>query len=595
VKVSPFFLVGLGCVFAAGLSVLAVSLYRVQVVETAAFKEDQREQATRAVRVPGLRGRILDRAGRVLADSRPSRDVVCRPEAFRGKGAVARADAEIARLADVLRLERLVDRARIEHHFRHANTLPLTLWRDLDDAALARFAENAVNFPGFDLVLRAERTYPYGELAAHLLGYTGRDRPEATTDDDLRRLYEPELRGRAGLESRFNRYLAGATGEKTVRVDARGFAASEEMTREPAAGLDLRLTLDLRLQLVLERQLRGHAGAGVVLDPRDGAVLAMASAPAFNPNDFVPSLAPELYESLAADPLKPLLNRAISGTYAPGSTFKPVTALAALEAGWIPEESYTCTGVFTMGGLRLHCWDRYGHGAIDLGRAIELSCNTFFCNLGRTIGTNAVITTARAFGLGARTGIDLEGEAPGVVPDDGWKRANWNEAWYPGDVCQMSIGQGMLTATPLQMAVVCAALANGGRVYRPHLQARREDEPAPAPVRRLACRPEHLERVRRAMRDVVETGTGRRIRLRADEATRTRRTLAVSCAGKTGTAEVGRGATRRKNTWIIAFAPYENPTAAVAMVIENGESGGKTTAPKVQQVLAALFGEKEVE
>ena len=215
------------------------------------------------------------------------------------------------------------------------------------------------------------------------------------------------------------------------------------------------------------------------------------------------------------------------------------------------------------------------------------------------MGSNAVIQAARAFGLGSATGIDLGGETPGVVPDNEWKKATFNEPWYPGDTCQMSIGQGMLLVTPLQMAVVAAALANGGKIFTPYLFARGEGEPPPKPVRTIPYDRASITLVRDGMRDVVETGTGRRILTRWEDAAdgslkRRRFNLSVTCAGKTGTAEIGRGDTKRKNTWIIAFAPFERPTAAIAMIVERGESGGSTVAPRVHAVLAHMFGETEI-
>lgn len=264
----------------------------------------------------------------------------------------------------------------------------------------------------------------------------------------------------------------------------------------------------------------------------------------------------------------------------------------------MPEDEYDCQGVYRLGNLRLHCWDRYGHGPVNVRMALEQSCNTFFCNLGTAVGSNAVITAARAFGLGRATGIDLGGEVAGVVPDDAWKRRWYGLPWYPGDTCQMCIGQGMLLVTPLQMAVVAATLANGGTVYRPYLHVPASGRRRPAPVRTIPYAKDAIALVRDGMRDVVETGTGRNILVRgetaADTGRRIRHRLNVSCAGKTGTAEIGRGATKRKNTWIIAFAPFENPTVALAMIVERGESGGKTVAPRVHNVLAAIFGETEI-
>ena len=607
-KTSPWFPLVLGAVFAFGELVLGVSLFRLQVLEVADSRENLTLQATRRVREPGRRGRILDRKGRVLAECRPSYGIRCDLEEFQRRGAasttVAAVDAAVERLARALGRPRQVSSARIARHLHTATAVPLVVWQDLDETGFARFCERAHAFPGFEGFTDAERTYPYGTLAAHVLGYTGRGEMEGFENDPVY-FSEKEMRGREGVERFDDGYLTGAPGERSVRVDARGFrptrdrqellADGQEGYVAPVAGLDLTLTLDVDVQFALERELRGVTGAGVVLDPRDGAVLALASAPTFDPNDCVPRLTFAAYAALTNAPEKRGQNRAISEAYAPGSTFKPITALAALRTGWLADDVYDCLGVYRLGNLRLHCWDRCGHGPLALRKALEQSCNTYFCNLGTAIGTNAVLEAARAFGLGARTGIDLGGEVPGVLPDAEWKRRWYGEPWYPGDTCQMCIGQGMLLVTPLQMAVVAAALANGGRVYRPYLLAR--PDRAREPVRRLPFRDEDIALVRLGMKDVVDVGTGRRVAVRTGESDgrrRPRHRLNVDCAAKTGTAEIGRGATRRKNTWVIAFAPYERPTVAVALIVERGESGGKTAAPRVHNVLAAVFGETEV-
>ena len=612
VKTSPWFVLALAALFVFGELVLAISLFRLQVLNVADFKEEQTVQATRRVRVPGLRGRILDRKGRVLADSRASFCIRCDLEAFQRRGAVsntvAAVGAALDRLAALIGRPRQVSAAQIARHVQTASAVPLTVWKDLDEEALARFCERAHDFPGFEDYADAERVYPYGALAAHVLGYTGRGDPEGAGEDPVY-YSEKEMRGREGVESFYNAYLASAPGERRVVVDARGFSLSKTNRAlvsgdaadgdvAPVDGLDLTLTLDAEIQFAVERELRGVTGAAVVLDPRDGAVLALASAPAFNPNDCVPRLTAGVYAALTNAPAKRGQNRAIAEAYAPGSTFKPVTALAGLATGWMPEDEYDCQGVYRLGNLRLHCWDRYGHGPVNVRAALEQSCNTFFCNLGTAVGSNAVITAARAFGLGRETGIDLGGEVAGVVPDDAWKRRWYGLPWYPGDTCQMCIGQGMLLVTPLQMAVVAAALANGGTVLRPYLHAPSAGARRNAPARTLPYPPEDIARVRGGMKDVVDTGTGRNILIRGETSPKTgrriRHRLNVDCAGKTGTAEIGRGATKRKNTWIIAFAPFERPTVALAMIVERGESGGKTVAPRVHNVLAAIFGETEI-
>lgn len=623
-KTSPWFLLLAAALYSFGVLTLMVNLFRLQILKEAEIGEAQTSQSVRTVILPGSRGRILDRNGRVLAESRPSRCIQCRVDAFRCRGPVSNmvnaVDAACDRLSAFLGRPRTLSRPMIERHLRQSSVLRLTVLRNLSARELARFAENENDFPGFESFVQPERFYPYGSLAAHVLGYVGSARAgndgfSLVTGDSSVRFGEPESVGRAGVEGYYNDFLKGVNGRKNVLVDARGLPPKQtslnaslikdaEQPVDPTNGLDLRLTLDIAVQHTLERELRGCTGAGVVLDPRTGAILAMASAPTFDPNSCVPALSKEVFFSLTNAPAKCGQNRAISESYAPGSTFKPITALAALDKGWNPAEEHDCLGVFVLGKWRLRCWDLYGHGLINLRRSIEQSCNSFFCHLGRTYGPDAIGAAARAFGLGSPTGVDLAGETAGVVPDAEWKRLAYNEPWYPGDTCQMSIGQGMLLATPLQMAVVAAALGNGGYVRRPFLFS--GNAPSPDSARRLPFPEKDLKLVRQGMFDVAAQGTGRRVQIRWDDesggVSRTRRyRLKVPAAAKTGTAEIGRGATRRKNTWVIAFAPYvENPTpanqpsVAVAIIVERGESGGKTVAPKIHSVLAQIFGEEEI-
>ena len=382
----------------------------------------------------------------------------------------------------------------------------------------------------------------------------------------------------------YDSFLRGVPGERKVLVDARGFAIREWTAVAPRKGPDLDLTIDAGLQAVVERQLAGHKGACAAIDPRNGEVLALASAPGFDPNLFVPVLKQDVYDRYAKDPSKPLLNRACAGAYAPGSTFKPVTALAGLSSGFSPRETYVCDGAYELGAMKLHCSSRWGHGPVDMRRALMKSCNPYFCNLAMDIGTNALMRAARAFGLGTKTGLDFGSDMAGTVPDAAWKAKMYRERWYPGDLAQMSIGQGMLLVSPLQMARVAGAIGTG-RLVTPRLK-----KGLPAESVALPFPKEQLEVVRDGMRMVVAgDGVSRGTGWRAGEG------VAAEVCGKTGTAEIGRGATRRNNTWFIAYAPAKSPTVAIAMVIENGESGGGTTAPKVGAVLKAIFGEKDTQ
>ena len=571
--------------FAAGLVVLAINLWDVQVEDSAGYSYESSRQSERRVQTVGDRGRIFDRNGNLLAGNRSAFSIVCNAACHQRRTWEGTVDAlwgAISEVSVAIGREPSVDKAAVRRHIRFSPSMPIAVWRDIDYGTLAKFSEREGDFPGFSCLETEERTYPNGSLAAHLLGYVGRDRGEAEAGDEKFNFFMPEMRGRAGVEIYYDSFLRGVSGEKRLLVDARGFAISEWTVSEAKRGPDLTLALDVRIQKVVERELAGQKGACVVIDPRNGDVLALASAPAFNPNSFVPILRQELYDRYAKDPSKPLLNRASGGAYAPGSTFKPVTALAGLSLG-IPDDAiYVCEGAYSIGGMKIRCSSMWGHGPMDMRHAIMKSCNPYFCNMGTDVGTNALFRAAHAFGLGAKTGIDLGVDMAGVVPDAEWKMRTYREPWYPGDLAQMAIGQGMLLVSPLQMARVAGAIGTG-RLVTPRLKAGMPVESVPLPFSES-----QLRVVREGMRLVVTGddlghGTG----WRAGEG------VPVAVCGKTGTAEIGMGETRRKNAWFIAYAPEENPVVALAIVVENAEGGGLTAAPRAAEVLKAVFGEEK--
>ncbi|MBP7636570.1 MAG: penicillin-binding protein 2 [Kiritimatiellae bacterium] len=566
--------------FTAGIVFLVVALHRVQVERFSVLSRDQLRQSVRRVQVPGPRGRIFDRNGVCLADNRASYCIAYYVEELRKRGrwinTIRAVDADVDRLAAELGIPRQLSFTAISNHVLQSLPMPLLAWRDVDQETLARWAETVEPFPGVDVFVQPERIYPQGALAAHVLGYVGRDRPLPLPGQKIH-FYLPEMIGKQGIERQYNPTLTGTSGGRLIRVDARGYKHAVWEGEPSVAGADVHLTLDIEVQRALEKVLRGWRGAGVVLDPRNGEVLALTSSPTFNPNDFVPVLTPGVWKRLNDDPALPLFNRAVLGRYAPGSTFKPVTAIAALRHGISPDMTYVCGGAFELGTMRLRCWNTYGHGEIALRKAIEQSCNAFFCHLGHTIGYAPVYEEARRLGLGTPTGIDLPSEGGGLLPTGAWKEKQMRDAWRPGDTCQISIGQGLLLTTPLQMALLTSVFANGGTVYRPHLVRRAG---LPETLNMMDWPPAAITLVRDGMHDVAELGTGRRARVRG-----------TAVAAKTGTAEVDVGGVRRKNTWVTAFAPFEQPTVAVAIMVENGESGGLTVAPMVHDVLASIFGE----
>ncbi len=574
--VSDISVLATGALFVAGLVMLGFRLAQIQLVDAAKYMEDGSRQSVRRVQTAGPRGRIIARDGTVLANNRASVSVVVNPESFQRRSWSATVSAisnAVAEVSERIGVANSLPASAIERHVRQQLARPLVVWRDIDEETIARFAEHERDFPGFECIETEERVYPEGRLAAHVIGYVGRGETESAGPERFN-FRDKEMKGRAGLEAFYDGYLRGSPGEMQLTVDARGFAFAEETVVEARRGPDLVLSIDPKIQRAVERQLRGEYAACAVIDPRDGSVLALASAPAYDLNLFVPSLSREMFERYVGN--HKCRNRACFETYAPGSTFKPITALAGLTAGVSPMRSYECIGVYELGGMRLHCARRWGHGPIDMRHALKESCNTYFCDLAMNIGTNALFSAARAFGLGEKTGLDFPQDSAGVVPSEEYKRRNYGISWYSGDLAQAAIGQGQLLVTPLHMARVAGAIGTGYLV-RPHLRADAPAERIPLPFSKRA-----LAVVREGMRMVVDGGTGK---LGGAD-------VAVEVAGKTGTAEVGRGATRRKNTWFIAYAPASNPTVAVAMVIENGASGGGTTAPRVGEVLKTIFGEK---
>lgn len=601
VHVWRLFFLGLGML---GLGVaLVVRLWNLQVAQSTEYQRRLSKQSLRSVRLPGLRGRILDREGKRLADNRPSYGISLYLEELRRPGGLQRTVDNVMvmldRLAEVMDRPRQLDARDVRVHLGRRTPLPLVAWRDLDEEAMARFLEHSWKFPGAELTVEPVRVYPRGRLACHLLGYVGRADLSARTGADGEappekfHYYLPEMAGKSGVEKRLDGVLrANAGGKLEIQVDVSGFKFDEVSRREPGRGGDVVLTLDERIQQAAEAAIDGERGAVVVIDPRNGDILALASAPGYDPNDFVPSIPSSIWNGLLRDERRPLYNRATGGEYAPGSTFKPVTLLAALHSGKITATTrFSCPGYFTLGRARFRCWQHWGHGNIDLQSAIRYSCNVYMFHSALACGPEALQEMARACGFGRRTGISLDFERPGLVPDNAWKREARGDSWRDGDTCNLCIGQGALLVTPLQLAMYAGALANGGTLWRPRLV--RQIRVVEGPAQDIAAaeapdgpewEPRHIRVVREGMRDAVNEpdGSGKRAKLSQ-----------VTVAAKTGTAEYGVKGAGKKMTWMIAFAPYEQPRYALALLVEDGISGGTTAAPKVKKLLAQVFREVE--
>lgn len=562
---------------ALGMICLLVTLWRVQVVESLEYDAAQLVQSFRHVEIPGLRGRILDRNGKILAENRPCYAVVLYCEEFRQAGTLVRTqeaiDAFIDQLANRLGLPREVSSKALARHLRRSLPVPLVLWNDVDYRTVAYLSEWSSEFPGVAIQSIPRRSYPNKGIAAQVLGYVGRAQ---TASESRRKWYQsfPEYHGRTGIEAQYDSLLSGTSGEELLRVDSRGYTRERRTYANAHAGSDLTLTLDLDLQRIAEQALNGRPGAVVALDPRNGDVLVLASAPTYDPNAFIPSISQKAWDALVDNPGKPFINRATQAQYAPGSVFKPFIALAALKTGFDPSTLHECTGVYTGYRLRLRCANRYGHGELDLPQAIMKSCNPYFCALGTEIGVEALLPTAREAGFGRETGIDLPGEADGFLPSPAWKQRTQHAGWTPADTALISIGQGAITATPLQVAHATATLAMHGQRFRPRLAAFGKQE-----GERLGSLPwseQLLAPVLEGMEMVVSHGTGQTMQVKG-----------AQVAGKTGTAEFLEKGVRRKHAWAVAYAPAEDPQIVVCAMLDDAYGGGRDAGPIVQKILAA--------
>jgi penicillin-binding protein 2 len=551
------------------------------------------------------RGVIVDRDGVPLANNYSAYTLEIRA------GEVDDVDQTIDQLSKVIeitprdrsRFNKLLDES---HNFE---SLPIR--NRLTETEVARFAANRFRFPGVDIHARLFRNYPLGSVASHLIGYIGRinDRDIEKLDDaDLLANYRgSHYLGKVGLEQSYEQALHGQTGFEQMETDAAGRAVNSLARREPRGGNDLTLSIDLGLQKAAEAAFGNRRGALVAIDPDNGEVLAFVSLPGFDPNLFVDGIDQTHWDALNHSPDKPLNNRASRGLYPPGSTIKPFLALAALTYDKRrPETTLSDPGYFAFPGSTHHYrdWKPEGHGMVDMHRSIVQSCDTYYYTLANDLGIDLMHDFLSDFGLGQKTGIDLEGELSGVLPSREWKRTRLHQDWFGGETVITGIGQGYNQMTPLQMALATATLANGGKLYRPHVVKKIRisgsgefREFPPELVRTLPFREKDIAFIHDAMADVMKPG---------GTAAGAGAGAKYALAGKTGTAQVVGikqnekyvesrvGERFRDHAWFVGFAPVEHPKIALAVLVENGGHGGTTAAPIARQVMDYwLIGKKE--
>ncbi len=588
--------------FAALPVLLIARLWYEQVRIGGSHREKISQQSIRRVRIPAIRGRIFDRNGVALADNSPSYDVLFhvhelkQPARGERKSTVAFTFEQIERVARIIGRGNDITLDQIKRHIRVYPALPFRAGADLTEQELARLYEEFPGVQGMEITTDQNRLYPHGEVGAHILGFVGPRDPAFEDDRNEYAYFMPELTGRRGqppaidvaaLESVYDDLLRGKGGARLVRVDCRGFFHEEVTASQPAMpGADLMLTVDSRAQRIAQSLMEGKRGAIVVLACGTGAVTALVSAPSYDLNT-----ARSRYSALAADRANnPLLNRALAASFMPGSIIKPLIALGILEHQIDSAEAVICPGYYKLGNTRIWCWDHDGHGPVTLVDAIEVSCNTYFISTGLRVGLDRLRPLLQNAGIGSNPGLELQMPrsqaifgCAGLLPTREWKRHNRGKGWKAYDTAAISIGQGYISISPLQAALYAAAIANGGIVYRPYvvkeirghagtqLTRRRIKSRLPVSQRNLAI-------VREGMRRAVNGENATAFAAMTD---------IFEVAGKTGSAEVVKG--KRTDAWFICFAPAESPRYAMAVLVENGKSGGKSAAPLAKEFFKQYF------
>ncbi len=593
----------------AAFAFLAGSFWLVQGVHADKYRGMSEANALREMKITAKRGLVLDRDGKILADNEAAYTlqvdrVVMKPLLKADK---RRREKLITFLSQVLSIPA---RDLLERWERTAKTVPFTrpftLAEDLSLSNVASIEAQSIVFPEINIVPVQRRNYPHATMAAHVLGFIGE-----VSSRDLERapeLEQGDLIGKRGIELTYDRYLRGSDGAEYWEYDADGRRLSEYTAgkRQPVPGDNVYLTLDFELQRLAERYFFENemVGAAIALDPKNGEILAMVSSPAFNPNVYSDRFSPDVWKTIVSNPFKIEINRAIQGLYSPGSVFKMVMAIAGLSDGAVgPDTSFGCSGSGQFFGRRFRCWNRNGHGAVSLERAIKVSCDIFFYNTGARLGVDKIAEYAHLLTFGEISDIDLDGERPGLVPSTEWAREKQKRKWYPSETISVAIGQGPLIVTPLQVANMTAAVANGGRVYRPHV-VRFVDRVQPdgrtrrtqvhsRVLHEIRLSPTALEAVRQGLWKAVneDGGTGSEARIEG-----------LDISGKTGTVQVIQQTDWikaeslpfrfRDHAWFASFAPFEDPQLVVVVLIEHGGHGGSDAAPLAKLLYKAYFHDR---
>jgi penicillin-binding protein 2 len=575
--------------------VLFLRLWFLQIINGPKYRIQSENNRIDLRDVLPFRGLIFDRNGQLLVDNRPSFMLGVIPEDVRNLDGLI---DDLCRLAEI---DGLSAKKKIKEALKHNPFNPVYIKKGLIRDELARIETNIFSLPGVIIEVKSKRHCIYGPLAAHLIGYLGEIDKEQLNREEFKENKLGDFVGRFGIEKKWHRHLSGIRGGEQVEIDAHGRRLSVLYQKAAEPGFNIYLTIDKDLQMLAEKFLCNRVGAIVAMNPNSGEILALASSPTFNPNDFAKGMDKEGWKRLVSNLYFPLQNRVTTGQYPPGSLFKIVVALAGLEEGVVdPYEKIYCRGSYDFKGREYRDWKEEGHGYVDLHRALVESCDVYFYKMGQEIGIDTIARYARRLGLGAKTGLQLGDEKKGLIPNSEWKLRRWHVPWQEGETLSVAVGQSFTLTTPLQMVRFISALFNGGILFRPQVtkwMGRENNETIFAlrsdVVGRWGLKKENMELVKKALLGVVNEphGTGRRAML--DQ---------IRVAGKTGTSQVIALPEKRElakardvpykfrdHAWFVAVAPAENPVIALAILMEHSGTGGSVAAPIAKNIFEGYF------
>ncbi|PIU82871.1 MAG: penicillin-binding protein 2 [Elusimicrobia bacterium CG06_land_8_20_14_3_00_38_11] len=566
------------------LGIISFRIISLQVIKGEKFRKISDENRIVIYPQPATRGKIFDRNMNVIVDNKPSFAVLFSRQTMEDEE-VKNVITKVARLLSLSddAANALLERTKM---IPGKNFSLLKIAQNISKYQAIRLAEKTPQLPGVVVRIEPVRVYTLGASASHITGYVR----EASLGElsEIPNLKAGDIIGKNGIEKQYDEILRGIDGGSQVEVNARAIQKRILETVEPVDGDSIVLTIDKKIQMALSNHIQGHMGVAIAIDPNTGGILGLVSYPDYNPNLFISGLNYWQMPYLLRSEKKPLWNRALQGQYPPGSVYKLVTAFAGLESGVItPQTIITCKGFIELGKYKqkFRCWARGGHGDMRLSEAIAQSCDVYFYEVGLKLGPTKLNEWAEKFGFGVKTGIDLPSEEKGLTPDKSWKKAKLHQDWYDGDTVNMSVGQGYIWTTPIQIAQFISAIANDGIIFQPHILKKIIDasgnvkfENVPKIKRKLDIAEDYLAAVKKGMTDAVRYGTGKNAKV-----------VGLSVSGKTGTAQNPQGG---DHAWFVCFAPSEKPKIALVVMIEHGGGGGEVAAPIAKRMLEEIFEKK---